>query len=274
MDDIIRDHPDGIFTTPNQSDRQEIIPQDLNDYPYVTEDGDKVSIFSEDGFEIQRRMARFLRTSSSLGVLVHLPHLQTLFMRDEDEDDLILEEQGQGDGQNETASYTVYPQAGLKSAGHFQANGLMAGCYKLVDSVNSQLARSSSVTDNESDSDSEMDWQERVRRVVVGVASQGYNAVMHHTRGRTAQHHDAQLGLITSALAGEWARNERGKQQAHKLAQKCEHRLPHESFSEKIRNTEIVRDLRLENVYTINVQELVVRFQNGRLVFYIYIYIE
>ena len=88
-----------------------------------------------------------------------------------------------------------------------------------MERVNQHLAMPSggSGSGSGSEDEDEMEWEERVRHVVVGVGSQGYNAVMHHTWGRTAQHHDAQMGLITSALAGEWARNEQGKQQEREI---------------------------------------------------------
>ena len=73
----------------------------------------------------------------------------------------------------------MYFQAGLKSVGHFQAKGLMGACHKLVESVNWHLAIPSGGSGSEDED--EMEWEERVWHVVVGVGSQGYNAVMHHT---------------------------------------------------------------------------------------------
>jgi hypothetical protein len=79
---------------------------------------------------------------------------------------------------------------------------------------------------------------------------------MHSTRGRSNQHHDAQLGLITGALAGAWAVGDKGKRKARHLSTRCSEELPHISFGEKIKNTGIKRDLRLEHVYSIDMHAI------------------
>lgn len=56
---------------------------------------------------------------------------------------------------------------------------------------------------------------------VVGIACQAYDVVMDATHGCTAQHHDAQKGLITSTLAGVWASTYRTKQATEHLMNKC-----------------------------------------------------
>ena len=55
-----------------------------------------------------------------------------------------------------------------------------------MEHVNQHLAMPSGGSGSGSGSEDEdkMEWEERVRHVVVGVGSQGYNAVMHHTRVR------------------------------------------------------------------------------------------
>jgi hypothetical protein len=223
----------------------------LEEMPLVTEDGHENPIYSEDGFQIQRRIARFSRNTNPHGVLLHFPPLQSLFLKEDDE--LFDEDPAY-------TEYTVYPQAGLRSVGHFQAKGLMSPCYNLLHLVNRRL------TDGrDNDSDMSVDgWEDNNRPVICGIASQGYNAIMHHTRGRTAQHHDVQVGLITAALAGGWATSDKAKQQATRLARKCQHSLPHEAFAEKISNPNISRDLRLENVYSIDVNALHHHYRNGK----------
>lgn len=104
------------------------------------------------------------------------------------------------------------------------------------------------------------------KNVIHGVSSQGYNAVTHHTRGRTAQHHEVQVGMVTGALAGAWATSGSNKTTADKLEEDCRWKMPHESFAEKIRKPGIARDLRLENVYWIDIGALQKKHQNGRSV--------
>jgi hypothetical protein len=169
----------------------------------------------------------------------------------EDDIDLGLDDEDNEDTQ-EITCYT-YPQAGLKVAGHFQAGGLMKKFSPFVKAVNQDLIE-------DEDEDSILTSPP----IVSGIACQGYNAVMHSTRGNSAQHHDAQLGLITGALAGSWAKGAPAERTAHRLSERCSHQLPHASFAEKIENDQILRDLRLENVFCIDVQALKAEYQNGR----------
>jgi hypothetical protein len=251
IDEIIEDYSDGIFNSPFPTSRQEILPDDLEHHSLTTEDGHENPLYSKDGFQIQRRIARFSTHTRPHGVLLHFPSLQSLFLNEDDE--LFDEDPAY-------TEYTVYPQAGLKSVGHFQAKGLMSPCYKLLQHVNRRLT-----IGRDNDSDMSVDgWEDTIRPAVCGIASQGYNAVMHHTRGRTAQHHDVQVGLITAALAGGWATSDKAKQRATKMIQKCQQSLPHEAFAEKIANPNISRDLRLENVYSIDINALRRHHRNGK----------
>jgi hypothetical protein len=53
---------------------------------------------------------------------------------------------------------------------------------------------------------------------------------------------------------------------ATELQDKCAHQLPHKAFEEKIKNKNIVRDLRLENVYYVHVKGMRDTDRNGRYV--------
>ena len=72
---------------------------------------------------------------------------------------------------------------------------------------------------------------------------------MHYARGRGAQHHDAQLGLVTAALAGTYATSEKEKRIAAEHQESCQQNLFHERFENKIKEADITRDLHMENVY-------------------------
>lgn len=78
---------------------------------------------------------------------------------------------------------------------------------------------------------------------IIPIASQAYNAVMHATCGRCAQHHDAQRGLITNILAGAWAVSQRSQQTAYELKSKFNSFHPHKEFHRKISRDSISRDL-------------------------------
>lgn len=99
--------------------------------------------------------------------------------------------------------------------------------------------------------------------MIHGISSQGYNAVTHHTRGRTAQHHDAQVGLVTGSLSGAWAVEPKTIQKAQRLRRKCDQKMPHKAYAQKIENSNICQDLRLENVYWIDMDGLSDEQQDG-----------
>lgn len=101
------------------------------------------------------------------------------------------------------------------------------------------------------------------KTIIHGISSQGYNAVTHSTRGKSAQHHEVQLGLVTGALAGAWATGTKNRRTADNLDLGCSRQMPHEAFAEKIENPGISRDLRMENVYWIDIGALQKENQDG-----------
>lgn len=219
---------------------------ELHELPLEDEDGNEISIYTDSGYKLQRRLARFSRNTKPHGILVDLRNLDSLF-RQEDVDDLFDDE----DQDITAVKYYVYPQAGLVTAGHFQSNGLLTPFQKLLEDLNTELQEE---TDN---------MNSAKRSPISGIACQAYNAVMHATRGRSAQHHDAQKGLITASLAGAWASHYTTQHTARKLKEKCDIRYPHNEFTQKISRDAISRDLRLENVFTIEIQKLPQRLRNG-----------
>jgi hypothetical protein len=99
------------------------------------------------------------------------------------------------------------------------------------------------------------------------VSSQGYNAVMHRTRYRVKDH-KVQRGLITGALAGTHATDIKAKTRCKNLHRALDtNGLPHEDFEEKSAAPDIARDLRLENVFTIDLTKVRVQCRNGWYVF-------
>jgi hypothetical protein len=223
----------------------------------LDEGGHEIPIYTESGYQIQRRVARRRKGQKFHGVLMELSRISELFTPDLEETYL------DGVPGCESPEVYVYPQAGLRTAGHFQAKGLMTRFYPRVEKINQRLieARREEMEGDE-DEDEDIDYSDR--HPITGIASQGYNSVMHSTRGTSNQHHDAQLGLITSTLAGAWATTERNKRIANDQKMLCEHRLPHNTYQEKIANEGIERDLRLENVYVIDVGALPVLMRNGK----------
>jgi hypothetical protein len=225
---------------------------DLEDMEVTDDEGREIPIYSEDGYQIQRRLGRFKKRQEAHGVLLDLSRIQELFSPDLDENFL------DGVPGRVSPSVSVYPQAGLRTAGHYQADGLMTKFYQMMERINQPII----VARREEDGDDEVDPSPHAP--ITGISSQGYNAVMHSTRGSSNQHHEAQLGMITNTLAGGWATSDSNKRVAKGLKQQCEHKLPHQTYAEKIENREILHDLRLENVYFFDLQALPSTMQNGR----------
>jgi hypothetical protein len=100
------------------------------------------------------------------GIFVDLRSLDEVFVIDDDMGmDMDM------DSTSET-TFMVYPQAGLVTAGHFQAKGLMQPFHRLLKQFNHQLM----------DGCEDRDWDlDRNQYAVVGLSSQGYNAIMHNT---------------------------------------------------------------------------------------------
>jgi len=252
IDEIIQYHSDGVFTSFNPEERHRIEWDELRDMEILDSSDLEIPIYCNKGFTIPRRIPRFSRNTRPHGVLMDLRSVKQLFQTPwEDDLDLGLDDDENDDSKDITC-YT-YPQAGLKVAGHFQAAGLMKKFSSFLKDINHDLI--------EDDNDNSIHSSPPI---VSGIACQGYNAVMHSTRGNSAQHHDAQLGLITGALAGSWAKGASAERTAQRLSERCSRKLPHTSFAEKIENDLILRDLRLENVFCIDVQALQAEYQNGR----------
>ena len=246
---------DGIYDSPDATTRQAIPFDEIDEYELEDEHGNERALYTEDGYQIQRRIAQFSRNIKAHGVLMDLSRLHEVFARDVDGDEDLWDEEV------EHTKYRVYPQAGLRSVGHFQAEGLMTPCYKLVEIVNRHLHNRNRAVIENGDA-----WVDQEQGIVMGVGSQGYNAVTHNTRGRSAQHHEVQLGLTTGYLAGEWARDSDGQQQQRRLGRKIWNGLAHEIYADKIANPEICRDLRLENVYCVDMGMMHPSRRDGRYV--------
>jgi hypothetical protein len=255
VEEILEEYGNELYTAPVPGPRrQRIQQQDLEDMPLLDEAGQEIPLYTNNGYQIERRLAGHSEGTNPHGVLMDLRHLNVLFHEDRIEDDY----EDLDDGiELSPVKYYVYPQAGLVTAGHFQANGLMTNFQKRVNILNSRIHE-------ELDAEHIVDAEQSQGVAIRGIGCQGYNAVMHCTRGLGSQHHDAQKGYVTGALSGAWARNDASMETiARRMQQRCEHQLPYETFDRKIDNLDIDRDLRLENVYSIDVLALPQAGRNG-----------
>jgi len=246
--DIETDHGHIFYDGVDPDTRQQINIDQLHDLPMLDETGAQIHIYTEDGFRIQRRLAGFRPDVHPHGVLLNLRDIGLLFKSEESD-----------------TSFSVFPQAGLVTAGHIQAEGLVAPYLPFLDKLNAKVR----VQDDDQMSDDDSDTP--TLAPIVGIACQAYNSLMHNTRGRSAQHHDAQRGLVTAALAGGFAKSDANIRKARQLQNLCSNRLPHLEFKEKIANNNdkpLDCSLRFENTFVIRMDQLKPMYHDGGFVSY------
>jgi hypothetical protein len=234
VNELWMSHEDGLFTSHDPNHRQQLTLEELLELAMEDEDGKEIRIYNSQGFYIQRRLGHV--SQKPLGVLANISSVNELF-RPQYNDDTIYP---QGLPGPHNPSIYVYPQAGLRSAGHFQASGLISSFYPHIEDLNQRLR------DN---------LNPHGGTPIMGIASQGYNSVMHSTRGHGVQHHEAQQGLVTAAMGGRFTTTKM-KDRSRQFVNTCNNSLPHKRFDLKINNNALQRDLRLENIYVIDITAL------------------
>jgi hypothetical protein len=254
--------PKGIYDSPKKGTRHRMDVDDLDNYL----DSQRTSyVYTHRGYIIDTHEPDFAEDSQPCGILIKANELAGAFAsRQPDAIDFdMLDEYHSSPSPSDFPEYPTqstkfyfYPQAGLRNIGHFQAAGLMTECYPIVSRINTFLRHQNDNEDYDMDAPGAEFYYGR-NPVIHPISSQGYNAVMHHTRGRGAQHHDAQLALVTAALAGQWApEHSPCYNTAHRIMEECKNQLPHQSYEKKIKSHNINRDLRLENVYCFDLMAL------------------
>lgn len=265
-------HPSGIFNSPNQSSRRQLRQRDLaRIFPPGSTPGETY-LYNKHGYIVDTHHPIPTQDPRPYGALIKAEGLDFAFYQmssaarnfefnddteDEPEPDPYL---------THPIPFYFYPQAGLRNVGHFQAGGLFNDCYPIVGRLNkaihlANIAHSNAHHDHDSDMDVDIDECEIAfctSHNIEALSSQGYNSVMHDTRGRSAQHHNVQLGLVTGALAGQWATTPGTNVASHanNLMCCCQDEMPHEAYCLKIESREVGRDLCMENVYCLDLHAL------------------
>jgi hypothetical protein len=174
----------------------------------------------------------------------------------------------------------VYPQAFLRKFGHIQANSILPHFHKFVTQVQRCITRGQPENvDSDGDEDGDEDHNEyadddRVphRRnvdhngelippAIIASACQFYNELSHRIRPSAALH-EVQQGKITAALAGAYACGKQKKIYDNRVKE-CTAALPHERYNDKIAINDVPRDLRLENIYIVQLDSLKPEKRNG-----------
>jgi hypothetical protein len=244
-DKILLKHGDNIWDGISPNDRQRVSEDDLDELD------DEEHIFTDKGLEILCYYPIFTDGRRiPYGVLVDFQNLNGLF-----QPDIHLTHGRAGPS---TSRYSAYPQAGLVTAGYIQATSLISEFYPLLESINIDILNAGAEDFDEDP------FVKPGRWLVYGISCQIYNAVMHHTRGRGSQHHKVARGLVSGVLGGLCIPETASSVKAENLHRTCTAQLPHKSFKIKASNSEVCKDLRLENVYWVDLDQIPEEQRNGR----------
>jgi hypothetical protein len=248
-----------LWDTPNPLTRNEVHVDDLAEvYPILDDNKLENRLYTTEGRRIARRIAQIEDGAPSCGILVKLRDIGELFTSNE------LEPTADGEwDEYRTTPYHVYPQAGLKDYGHVQADGVMNLFHPYIQKINEKAGLFRIEHPNQEDDDNEEGDDILMRIPLNAISSQIYNRSMHTIRGPGVQFHDAQRGLVTSTLSGSFAQSASEKATAKAQSRTCAHSLPHERFREKIAFEGMERELRIENVYVVDMRSVKPSWRSG-----------
>ncbi|KAF9515149.1 hypothetical protein BS47DRAFT_1391881 [Hydnum rufescens UP504] len=250
---IIAENQDLLYDSWDPDLRNRI--RDLDALPLVDEDGNEVRIYDEEGCRVLRRFAVVDVNQPACGVLLNLSTCEALFNLDPSQLD---------DGEC-PIHLSLYPQAYLRSVGHAQANGILPDFQVIVNRLNDEITRPDRADDQSDDDDEE--WDEHRRPPALrGVKFQAYNEMVHRFTDRHGGMR-VQRGAVTAAAAGRYARDAKDCQSATKTWDAVKTLLPHEHMSEQLSPANCPRDLRLEQVYNLDLHRLPEERRNGRYIY-------
>ncbi|KAG6369887.1 hypothetical protein JVT61DRAFT_13351 [Boletus reticuloceps] len=189
--ELIERHGQEMYNSPNVNEREQV---HIQAYPLLEESGREKNIYNQEGVRIPRRHAIVDEDATMNGMLFNLRTIHQLFRRD-DED--IVED---SNGDEPLTPHYLYPMAGLKTIGHFQALGLMTPFITQLQRLNTNIR---DLYHDGDEDEIEADLLTGYRPLIEAVASQGYNMLSHRVR-TAGRYHDVQRGLITAALGGTY----------------------------------------------------------------------
>ncbi|KAI6102263.1 hypothetical protein F5141DRAFT_1135721 [Pisolithus sp. B1] len=252
---IMAENIEGVYDSRVLDERSLV---DLRRYPLLDDAGHERNIYDRNGHRIPRRHAILDDGVSTAGMLFKLRNLHELF------EDRLFDGGGDSDIGSSKTEHFAYPIACLANIGQFQAHGVMHAFIPLIHNINQSLT----MEDEDSDDDIDMDGAaaDHLRRIIVPISSQGYNAYVHRVRAKS-RFHDVQKGMITAAFLGTHVTGQALLNRARDLKELCQIGLPFDRYHGKIVGAEFDQSLRLENVYTIQVAKMRRGDRNGRFIF-------
>lgn len=244
-------HGDNIFDSADLEERQVV---DLVTYPLVNGAGGENPVFDVNGQRIPRREAIIEEGQAVNGMVFDLHRIHELFQIDD-----VPDRPGHIDDPHITSHY-VYPMAGLRTLGHFQAGGLMTPFTQKLKELNTRVRQ---MYNQDDEDDIEADLLLGYSALIEGIASQGYNMLSHRVRS-ASRYHEVQVGSMTAAFAGTYHGSEASKNHAARFRDTCHQALPFERYHEKISGLDVDTSTRIENVYRVDIRRIPLAHRNGR----------
>ncbi|KAH9920756.1 uncharacterized protein B0H18DRAFT_956892 [Fomitopsis serialis] len=102
--------------------------------------------------------------------------------------------------------------------------------------------------------------------IIEAWSSQMYNAFSHRMRP-TARSHEVCTGMMTQAFTGAWARSKPAQAVLANLLSRLTGQLPHERLKTLLMDESVARDLRLENMFVVNFDNLPPDMRTGEVLY-------
>jgi hypothetical protein len=242
LNEICPDEDEVFYNHCDQDLREEV---DITTLPLFHNDGHEILVYDEDGNRVICWRASEL--GEPCGALFKLSSLDQNFSNNPNDLDPEMAQELNHEQIRSTADLILYPQAFLHDKGHYQSKTLSHGFSQRVEAIADAVVRG----------EDEMKVFEEHLSPIMAVASQGYNVIFHRLRYQGRASHDAQQGLITGAAALQFVSETRHKQKRQELQDKLANgRLPFNRFQQRLNTDNHHVDLRLENVYLIDMLAL------------------
>lgn len=237
--------------------RHRIPMEALPEYPVLDEDGLERKVYTESGAFIKRTRPKFARGTPTAGVLVRLDTISQMFERDEEMYDAGEDEEG--------IRVSVYPQSYLPNLGHVKANGVVTMFGDVIKEINEEI-----MPEPEPELEEEGNLQGGRRIALSAISCQFYNQLSHRV-AKKAGTQEVQRGDQTAAMA-RWypGYNQAAERNGQRLFERCASKLPFARHFDLIEEAEtegdIPKDLRMENVYVLDMHGIDERKRGGKCV--------
>lgn len=229
----------------------------------------EVRIYDIDGRKIARRDAIMAAGQEPCGILMNLRKIHSLYNDGADNISELYPDGGEDVAEEKGPVISIYPQAYLRDAGHIQVKGVMPAFLNIIKDIQASFQSLYEIENADSDEAEEGEVappRQSYPSPIAAVSSQAYNELSHRASSQAGSH-DVQQGAVTAAVSGCFAISPKNERDAKKIQRKCSVMLPHERFAHKITMDNVPRALRMEQVYTVDIQDLPESMRNGQLVF-------